>query len=158
LWEYKRWKTEKWAQLIEKIQSSVGGEFQFLGHPSERLLIEEVTRLVRVPVTIRLTETIPELIDALASSEFYIGLDSGAMHVATALGIPVIGLFGPGDYNRFHPFGEGNIGIHKQYLYPCAPCLQKTCIHPDHNCMDAIEVEEVYEAFMKQYETAQARR
>lgn len=158
LWEYKRWKAEKWAQLIEKLHVEVGGGFQFLGHVSESLLISDVAQRIRLPVSVQLTETIPELIDTISAGEFYIGLDSGAMHVATALGQPVIGLFGPGDYGRFHPFGEGNVGIHKQHLYPCAPCQQRTCIHSDFNCMDAIEVDEVVAEFMKQYAAVRDRR
>jgi heptosyltransferase II len=68
--------------------------------------------------------------------------DSGLMHAASALNIPMVALFGSTDAQRTGPWG----GIHKiidKYL-PCAPCLKKKCaITP--NCMEAIALDEVWE-------------
>ncbi len=69
--------------------------------------------------------------------------DSGPMHIAAALGTPVLAIFGPTDPKRTGPYGE----IHRviRGSAECSPCFKKRCIMPSHLCMDTISVEMVLE-------------
>lgn len=66
--------------------------------------------------------------------------DSGPMHVAAALGVPVVALFGPTDHTTTSPL----IPLHQivRKRVHCAPCLKRVC-PTDHWCMTAIEVDDV---------------
>jgi ADP-heptose:LPS heptosyltransferase len=74
-----------------------------------------------------------------------ISTDTGPMHVAAAMGKPVIALFGPTAPWRTGPFGSGHTIIRKEI--PCSPCFKKECTHVD--CMKKIEVAEVLNAVSK---------
>jgi heptosyltransferase-2 len=68
--------------------------------------------------------------------------DSGLMHAASALNIPMVALFGSTDVQRTGPWGGTHKIIDKHF--PCAPCLKKRCtVAP--NCMEAITLDEVWE-------------
>jgi len=85
--------------------------------------------------------TLPELCALLAEARLFVGCDSGPMHLAAALGTPVVALFGPADPRRTGPYGAG----HRVVRVPpsCAPCNRRTCNAPRHACMEDIEVEHV---------------
>ncbi len=83
-----------------------------------------------------------QLAAVLSGCDLLIGIDSGPMHVAAAMGRPVVGLFGPTNPYRTGPQGEGHqVIFHRQ---PCWPCMTPTCA--DRPCMSAITVEEVLAA------------
>lgn len=83
-----------------------------------------------------------ELAAVLAQCDLLIGIDSGPMHVAAAMGLQVVGLFGPTEPARTGPQGEGHeIIFHRQ---PCWPCMTPTC--RDRPCMFTITVDEVLSA------------
>jgi heptosyltransferase-2 len=67
--------------------------------------------------------------------------DSGPMHLAAALGVPVTAIFGPTDPRATRPIGE-QVAI-LQHGVECAPCRYRDC-PIDHRCMTAVTVEEVY--------------
>ena len=76
--------------------------------------------------------------------------DTGTMHVATAVGTPVVALFGSTDPLVTGPWGEGNVVIKKDV--PCSPCLKRIC-PTDRQCMTLItvgEVEEVVERKLRE--------
>lgn len=75
--------------------------------------------------------------------------DTGTMHVATAVNIPVVALFGSTDPASTGPWGDGNVVIRKNV--PCSPCMKRVC-PTDHRCMELITVEEVEEAVNKKLE------
>jgi ADP-heptose:LPS heptosyltransferase len=64
------------------------------------------------------------------------------MHLAAAVGTPVIALFGPTDPRRTGPYGEGHLVIQK--ALSCSPCLLKKC--DSMQCMRDISVEDIFEA------------
>jgi heptosyltransferase II len=69
--------------------------------------------------------------------------DSGPMHVAAALGVPVVALFGSTDHTTTSPLTPAHRIIRK--ATECAPCLKRVC-PTDHRCMTAIEIQDVLEA------------
>jgi heptosyltransferase I len=62
--------------------------------------------------------------------------DSGPLHMAVALGIPVVALFGPTDPRRTGPYGEGHRVITSEMA--CRPCFAKVCQSPKIECMNRI--------------------
>jgi len=68
--------------------------------------------------------------------------DSGPMHIAAAVGTPVVALFGPTDPVRTGPYGEKHIVIRKDLA--CSPCFKKDC--PTRQCLEEVEVEDVFAA------------
>jgi len=76
--------------------------------------------------------------DALA----VVSTDSGPMHLAAAVGTPVIALFGPTDPSRTGPYGAGHVIIRTDLS--CSPCLLKKC--PTKKCMTDILPEQVLAA------------
>jgi ADP-heptose:LPS heptosyltransferase len=86
-------------------------------------------------------ESISVLIGLLKKASLFIGNDSGPLHLASAIGIPCIGLFGPASPEMTAPMSKSNI-----YLYEkveCSPCDQKKCIRPDNPCINLISADTV---------------
>jgi len=89
------------------------------------------------------------LIEVMRGARFVISNDSGPMHIAAALGIPVFALFGAADPVRTGPYGKGHTVIKEDIS--CAPCFKKKC--DDIKCMNRLSVEKVYEVIKKKLVT-----
>jgi ADP-heptose:LPS heptosyltransferase len=72
--------------------------------------------------------------------------DTGTMHIAAAVGTPVVALFGPTPPLMTGPWGEGHVVVKKDV--PCSPCWKRIC-PTDHQCMERITVDEVEEVVNK---------
>jgi ADP-heptose:LPS heptosyltransferase len=84
---------------------------------------------------------IAELIAMLSICGAFAGNDSGAMHLAGALGIPTVGIFG-----STNPYRTGPLGPRAQFIWnkiDCAPCLARTCRFGHYNCLTGIAVDDV---------------
>ena len=82
-----------------------------------------------------------ELIAVMRKAKFAVSNDSGPMHIAAALGIPVFAIFGPTDPGRTGPYGEGHKIIRADVS--CAPCLKKKC--ETMKCMNGLSAERVWD-------------
>lgn len=80
-------------------------------------------------------------------SAFFVGNDSGPMHIAASQECRIIALFGPSDYKRWHPWSRYYKIVHAGF--ECSPCPQREC-SMEHGCMDAISPEMVIKAFESQ--------
>ena len=78
----------------------------------------------------------------IARCSLFISNDSGLMHLAGALGVPLVAIFGSTNPATTSPVGEKSVIVHKDVS--CSPCLKKTC-PTDFRCMKLIEVDDVYE-------------
>lgn len=86
-----------------------------------------------------------EYIDWIASCRVLVSNDSLGLHIALALGIPVIGMFGPTPYSEVADYGLGYFLKPDEKLFPCMPCLDSEC-HNSSFCMSTLKVETVVEA------------
>jgi ADP-heptose:LPS heptosyltransferase len=77
----------------------------------------------------------------MRNARFVVSNDSGPMHIAAALGIPVFAVFGPTDPKRTGPYGKGHSIIKADVS--CAPCFKRTC--DDMKCMKNVSAEKVFE-------------
>jgi ADP-heptose:LPS heptosyltransferase len=141
-WEFRQWPVARWAELGRRLLREGVAPF-LVGSAGEKELVEEVSRLSGVPFLI---VDLNALIDWVRASRLVVCLDSGPMHLAQTLGVPVVALFGPGDYALWRPQGEGDQSIFVPL--PCNPCLQAECVRPKDSCMQQIRVDAVYEKVM----------
>lgn len=139
-WEFNRWPQTNWAELITRLHLLPGVSVALIGAPDDAEILREICSLVSTPVICRTTQ-LPGLEHAIAQASLVICMDSGPMHMADTMGIPVLALFGPGDVELWHPRGPHDRWLHERY--PCNPCLQKICSHPAAPCIRAISVEVV---------------
>lgn len=137
----KLWWPERYALLAERLRSRHGVDVVFLGSPGERQLWQRIERLLDHPAPSLVGQDRLEILPALLRRcRVLISGDTGAMHLAAAVGVPVVALFGPTDPRLTRPLGERHVVIWKHV--PCAPCFLPRC-PIDHPCMGQISVEEV---------------
>ncbi|MGB9877973.1 MAG: lipopolysaccharide heptosyltransferase II [bacterium] len=140
-WESKRWNAKKWAELadffLEKHYKVV-----FIGGRKDIPHIREIKSYMRGnSLDLSGKTSILEAGCILESAELAISVDSGAMHLATAVDTPVIALFGPTNPKIQGPYGEKNKVVYKGLS--CSPCRRREC--PAKDCMNLITTEEVIE-------------
>ena len=90
--------------------------------------------------------SLQEVMALLSVVSIYVGNSTGPTHLAAALGIPCIGLFRPGDVNRFRPRGPGPIRVLHSRV-ECTPC--KGINTGRHVCMETLPIEVVFQAMME---------
>ena len=113
-----------------------------LGGPGERARCEAIAAKVKTPALVAAGETsIGELIALIALCTGFAGNDSGAMHLAAALGVPTVGIFGSTNPERTGPRGARSTVIY--HKIECSPCLARTCRYGHYKCLRGIEAVEV---------------
>jgi ADP-heptose:LPS heptosyltransferase len=147
-WEFKRWATEKWVNLVDSLSKDT--PVVVISGPGEAGILSELSSKLSLPnsVTCKVT-TFEEMIALTIGCSIFIGLDSGPMNLATCLNKKVVALFGPGEFNMWRPLTEGSRVVRRVERFPCSPCLQITCLYPHHNCMAEIQVEDVMNAIVQ---------
>lgn len=145
----KRWFASRWAVVADRIQSELGRRVVLAGSASELPLAEAVQREMRTrPVMLAGRTSIPELIALLKRCELFMGGDSGPLHLASALGVPSVSIYGPTD-----PANSGPLGPKARVLRGsagCIPCYDlkrpATCWRGDLLCMAQVSSGLVFEA------------
>jgi len=138
-----RWKTKKWPPpKFGKLASLLPIKSVIVGGKSDVPVADEIVALSDGKSYSLAGKTdLKELVAVIKGSEFLVTNDSGPMHIAAALGIPVFAIFGPTDPARTGPYGKGHTVIKADIA--CAPCFRKSC--DDLKCMDSISAEKVFE-------------
>ena len=141
----RRWPSARWALLGDTLQEKSSAKIVIMGNSSEALLVQEITGAMKhPPVALTGKLTLTQLAALLKRLDLFITNDSGPMHIAAALGTPLIALFGPGDLGRVNPRGKGQrIVLRKDVACP-RPCYEFSCERP--LCMEAIETPAVASA------------
>jgi 3-deoxy-D-manno-octulosonic-acid transferase/heptosyltransferase-1 len=140
-WETKLWEEEKFAELCDRLREELGIGIVLTGGESAPL--ERICRKMRTKaVNLGGRTTLRELACIYREAALLVTTDSGPMHLAAAVGTPIVALFGPTDPARTGPYGPGHRIIRKGLS--CSPCFRKRCETP--RCMTDISVEEVFTA------------
>jgi len=140
----KMWPAQRFAQLIDGLAPNA--RVVLLGAPSDGPVETRVMELSASRLLSLVGRTdIPTLAAILKRLAVYITNDTGPMHLASALGAPVVAIFGPTDPAETAPAGPMVQIIRRKA--DCAPCWKRQC-PIDHRCMTAISVDEVGEAAM----------
>jgi heptosyltransferase-2 len=141
----KCWPTDRFAELANRLQANEAqgkADVILFGTPAEAPVSSAIAAgMRRAPIDLTGKTAINDLPALLSQCHLFIGNDSGAMHVAAAVGLPVVAVFGPTD-----PFGTAPVtprcSIVQEKPY-CSPCFLRRC-PTDHRCMtrvapDAVE-------------------
>lgn len=146
--DIKRWKPGRFAELADWLITQKRAQILFVGVPDEIQIITQIQAYMKnESINLAGKTTIPQLASILQKSGMFIGNDSGPMHLAAAVDITTIGLFGPGDSNRFGPVGVKCHTIQKKV--DCPPCKGDVCKFGDEGCMAKIQVKDVIDIVEK---------
>jgi len=143
----KRWPADKYAELASLLQSKIRAQVLIIGSAEETLLAEAIaSRMRERPHVLAGKTSLLRLVALLSFADLFVTNDSGPMHLANSLKIPLVALFGPTEPARTGPYQQPAMVIHKGA--PCWPCSYRQCPF-DHRCMMDISPEEVFQACQK---------
>jgi heptosyltransferase-2 len=138
----KEWPAERYVALIDEVRQVGGAECVLVGSPTERARCAEIAAASRSGGVLAAGETdVGDLVALLSLCAGFAGNDSGAMHVAGALGIPTVGIFGSTRPQRTGPLGPRTRVLYDQIA--CSPCLERTCRFGHYDCLRRIGVADV---------------
>ncbi len=144
----KRWESANFrevaASYIEK-----GGIVAVLGSPSERAIGEEVIAGLPENRVFNLAgeTSFSDLFNLISHARACVANDSGIMHMAAAMGLPGVAVFGPTDYRATGPVSDKWLLVFDKE--PCAPCFKRICPHGGKQCMTKLQPSEVIEALSR---------
>ncbi|MBI3351899.1 MAG: lipopolysaccharide heptosyltransferase II [Nitrospirae bacterium] len=141
----KRWLPERFSQLGDRLIRETQSQVVFFGSSSETALVKKIqSQMTEKSFALTGKTNLRELIAAIARCSWFVTNDSGPMHIASALNIPTLSIFGPTDDTTTSPVGDDSVMIKKNV--ECSPCLMREC-PIDHRCMTSITVDEVFNLF-----------
>ncbi len=140
----KMWFPERFAGLARRLCTERGAGVVLVGASSEKTLCQEIGDAVQAQALNLAGQTnLAQLAAVLAHCDLFVSNDSGPMHLASAVGTPVVAIFGSTD-----PAATGPLGPHEvvKKECECAPCWERVCPRGDTLCMKRIEPSHVLEA------------
>jgi lipopolysaccharide heptosyltransferase II len=142
---FKAWPPERFAELADRLISQYSCQVLIGGSHQDIELAEQIRQIAKSkPIVMAGRTTIKQFASIAKKSALFVGSDSGAMHIASAVGTPVVALFGPSNPREWGPRGGPVEVLYKEL--DCRSCFHPTCIRGEENCMRLITVEEVYAA------------
>ncbi len=144
LWRYKEWQPLEMAALLDRIQAEQSCAVVITGAPDERSRAEDLIGICQLkPYNLAGETSIGELPAVLETCNLFMGVDTAALHIAAAVGIPTIGIFGPSSWTNWAPRGREHLVVKKGLF--CQPCSQKGCDASERSlCLMELTCDEVY--------------
>jgi heptosyltransferase-2 len=140
----KCWPADRYAALADRLIAAFDATVILFGAPEEAGMAARLASAMRQrPLNLVGSTRASELPGLLACCQLFIGNDSGAMHVAGAVGLPVVAIFGPTDPEGTRPMTPRFTLVREPVA--CSPCFLRRC-PIDHRCMTRISVERVFQA------------
>ncbi|MCX5712746.1 MAG: lipopolysaccharide heptosyltransferase II, partial [Candidatus Omnitrophica bacterium] len=144
----KVWPAERFARVADKLAASRGLKVIIVSGPKDINISNEVAKLMRTPaINLAGKTSVSQLASVLKRCCIFISNDSGPVHIASAVGTPVVSIFGRNQKGlspkRWGPVGERDKVLHKKT--DCVECLAHNCAR-GFLCLNSITVEEVVEA------------
>jgi len=138
----KRWLPERFAESAARLAAEFGGSVSVFGSAAEQAMCGEVARAANGRNFAGAT-ALREFIEMTAACRVFLTNDSGAMHIASAVGVPSVTVFGPTDETATGPLGPAARLVREPV--DCAPCLLREC-PIDHRCMTRVTADRVVQA------------
>jgi heptosyltransferase-2 len=140
----KQWPVDRYARLADRIQDFSKVRVIIFGGPGDKRLGQTISGKMRHrPVDLSGETSLGEAMALIERCELFITNDSGLMHVAAALNVPLVAVFG-----STNPVATGPLGLNSkvvQAAVPCSPCLNSECPEGHLKCMDQIDVDRVFD-------------
>jgi len=144
LWKYKELPTKTVTELIHAIDGKFHLPVVLAGGPEDRSRADKLCRACHGSRVVNLAgkTSLGDYAALLKLSDMFIGIDSAGLHIAAAVGVPTVGIFGPSSIDAWAPRGNQNIVVHKDM--ECIPCSQKGCNSDGiSRCMEELSVGEI---------------
>ncbi|MHC4182363.1 MAG: glycosyltransferase family 9 protein [Planctomycetota bacterium] len=143
---YKQWPVSNYALLADRVLESYEANVIFSwGHGEVDAVNEIVTSMKHKALVACETKSIKQLIELMRRADLFIGGDTGPLHIASILGIPTVGIYGPKDPVIYGPYHGKAVVVRKELW--CSPCKKRTCSDPE--CMTSLLPEDVFHAVNK---------
>ncbi len=125
-WQTKIWEPDRLAALANRIQNELACDIVFTGSARDRSIIDKILRSMdNPPLNLSGKTGLKDLACLFAMSRLLITADTGPMHIAAAMGCPVLAIFGPTDPLRTGPYGTGHCVLRAGVA--CSPCFKRRC-------------------------------
>lgn len=143
----KRWPPERFAEFADLAIGGLRADVLIFGSAGEAPLAEEIARTMKHPPTVLAGQTtLTQMMALMAHCQLVVTNDSGPMHLAAALGLPLVAVFGSTDERGTRP-----LSLHARVVkHPvaCSPCGLREC-PIDFRCMTSVTPENVFEAALE---------
>jgi len=140
----KRWLPERFAEVMRLVHERHQGEWKLFGVAKDREVIDAITTAAGVPALDLVGKTtLAELIAELRTCRLLVTNDTGTMHLAAHLGVPVVAIFGSTEPALTGPLGDAHRVL--RHHVECSPCFLREC-PIDFRCMKAVSVDEAVTA------------
>ena len=137
----KRWQTESYARLNDKLQNDLGANVVLVGTKDELdVSLEVFEKAEKKPLILTGKTNLAQAVAVLSEIDLLVSNDMGLAHIAPAVGTKTLVIFGPTNERTTQPIGSEII----RKSVECAPCMLRDC-PIDHRCMTRISANEVYE-------------
>jgi len=139
----KQWPLDRYAHLADKIQAFSGCQIIIFGGPDDRNLGKKISqKMQHRPIDLSGKTSLGEAMALIKRCDLFITNDSGLMHVAAALDVPLIAVFGSTNSITTGPLSQNSRIV--QVPLECSPCLRPECPKGHLDCMDRISVDMVF--------------
>lgn len=151
-WPAKRWLPERFGELADQVRASLGAQVILTAGPGDSGTTAAVMQHAVAPVKMLTGLPLRQLAAVIAHCSVFVSNDAGPMHIAAALGVPTIGIFGPGEENIWFPYdpADGHTALRKDVI--CHPCRLDICPREGDGymeCMKLLTVSEVVAAIAR---------
>ncbi len=145
LWKYKEWHVDTCAELIDDVQKRYDVTVVITGSTGERGRADQVLARCRIkPYNLAGKTSLGELAAVLSACRGFIGVDTAALHLAAAVDVPTLGIFGPSPAVCWAPRGSRHTVISKNMS--CVPCRRKGCRDSEiSRCLNELTLKDIHE-------------
>jgi heptosyltransferase-2 len=140
----KQWPADRYAHLADRILAFSEARVVIFGGPGDKTLGQKISaKMKHRPVDLSGQTSLGEAMALIERCDLFITNDSGLMHVAAALDVPLVAIFGSTNPVATGPLGPNSKVV--QAAVPCSPCLNSECPEGHLKCMDQIDVDRVFD-------------
>jgi lipopolysaccharide heptosyltransferase II len=142
----KRWLPERFAEVAAKISAQSSAQWILFGTKNDAAIGDQIATAIGDHCVNRIAQTtLDQLIDELRECRLLLTNDTGTMHLAALLGVPVVAIFGSTEPRLTGPLGNGHSIL--RHHVECSPCFLREC-PIDFRCMKAVGTQEVADAVL----------
>ena len=142
----KRWLPERFAELATKISGQTSAQWILFGTKNDATIGDQIAAAIGDHCVNRIGRTtLDQLINELRECRLLLTNDTGTMHLAALLGVPVVAIFGSTEPRLTGPLGNGHIVL--RHHVECSPCFLREC-PIDFRCMKAVSAQEAADAVL----------
>lgn len=148
-WLTKNWPVQYIAELCDRLAKEFGIRVVLTGVKEDSAFVSQIIKMTKSKPIVAVGRTdLLELASLIKRFKVYLTPDSAPMHIAAAVGVPFVALFGPTDPKRHLPPAKDYAVLYKSRDLKCVPCYSPRCLK-NFRCMRKITVDEVYSEVKK---------